>query len=188
MRYFTADLHLHHPKLAALRGFPSVAAHDAAIMAQLYQLDPDTDELWVLGDICTGGVASMEAALEQLSTLRLPLHLVAGNHDPAHPMHHNAGRHRDTYVAVFETVRHEAQVEIAGTAVVLSHFPYRGTPDRFSRQNFDQWQLPDRGDWLIHGHTHDEVRRSGARSICVSLEAWDLRPASEAELIAEMGA
>jgi len=29
--YFTADLHLAHPRLASLRGFETVAAHDAAV-------------------------------------------------------------------------------------------------------------------------------------------------------------
>ncbi|WP_301122430.1 hypothetical protein [Mycolicibacterium fortuitum] len=40
MDYFTADLHLAHPKLASLRGFETVAAHDAAVMAPLHHLDP----------------------------------------------------------------------------------------------------------------------------------------------------
>ena len=39
--------------------------------------------------------------------------------------------------------------------------------------------------WLLHGHTHDSARRSGERSICVSLEAWELRPASAEEIAAE---
>lgn len=69
MDFFTADLHLAHPKLAGLRGFDTVAAHDAAVMAALHRLDPQHDTLWVLGDICAGGVASMESALTQLSTL-----------------------------------------------------------------------------------------------------------------------
>ena len=60
VHYFTADLHLAHPKLAQLRGFASVDAHDV-VMAALYRPDPGTDVLWVLGDICSGGVASMES-------------------------------------------------------------------------------------------------------------------------------
>ena len=74
MDYFTADLHLAHPKLAGQRGFDTVAAHDAAVMAPLYELDTDADVLWVLGDVCSGGVASMRTALEQLGRLRLPMH------------------------------------------------------------------------------------------------------------------
>lgn len=187
MHYFTADLHLAHPKLAQLRGFASVGAHDAAVMAELYRLDPQTDVLWVLGDICSGGVASMESALEQVSTLSVPLHLVTGNHDPVSPMYRGAQRHFAAYTAVFESVQQHARTKVADTGVMLSHFPYSGAPDRFSRKNFDQYQLTNHGMWLLHGHTHDTVRRSGERSICVSLEAWDLRPASAEEIAAEMG-
>lgn len=183
---FTADLHLAHPKLAGLRGFDTVAAHDAAVMAQLYRLDPDADVLWVLGDICSGGVASMESALAQLSTLHVPMHLVTGNHDPVHPMYRGAQKHFDDYATVFASVQQVARTKVGEHGVMLSHFPYAGTPDRFSRKNFDQYQLPDMGQWLIHGHTHASEQRSGTRSICVSLEAWDLRPASAEEITAEM--
>ncbi|MBD0021418.1 serine/threonine protein phosphatase [Gordonia pseudamarae] len=184
--HFTADLHLAHPKLAALRGFDTVAAHDAAIMVALHRLDPDTDTLWVLGDICSGGVASMNSALEQLAPLRVPLHLVTGNHDPVNPMYRNAQRHFAAYTRVFASVQQMARTKVGEHGVVLSHFPYRSTPDRYGRDQFDQYQLPDLGMWLIHGHTHAAQRRSGKRSICVSLEAWSLRPASEPDLIAEM--
>lgn len=184
--FFTADLHLAHPKLAHLRGFDTVASHDAAVMAALYQLDPAQDTLWVLGDICSSGVASMESALVQLSTLHVPMHLVTGNHDPVHPMYRGAQKHFDVYATVFASVQQVARTKVGGEGVMLSHFPYAGTPDRFSRKTFDQYQLPDLGMWLIHGHTHSDERRSGKRSICVSLEAWDLAPASAEQLTAEM--
>ncbi|WP_280833750.1 metallophosphoesterase [Mycolicibacterium frederiksbergense] len=188
MHFFTADLHLAHPKLAGLRGFDTVAAHDAAVMAPLYRLDPEQDTLWVLGDICSGGVASMESALAQLSALHVPMHLVTGNHDPVHPMYRGAQQHFADYAAVFASVQQLARTKIGSTGVLLNHFPYAGTPDRFSRKNFDQYQLSDMGQWLIHGHTHSDQRRSGKRSICVSLEAWNLRPASAEEITEEMEA
>ncbi|WP_018178027.1 metallophosphoesterase [Jongsikchunia kroppenstedtii] len=184
MQYFTADLHLAHPKLAALRGFDSVDAHDASVMAPLYQLDPEEDVLWVLGDICSGGVASMTAALELLSSVHVPMHCVVGNHDPVHPMYRGAQRHFAAYAAVFASVQQTARTKVGNTGVLLSHFPYPGTPDRLSGRDFAQYQLPNLGMWLIHGHTHSAERRSGKRSVCVSLEAWDLRPASESELAA----
>lgn len=108
MHYFTAGLHLAHPKLAQLRGFGTVAAHDAAVMAPLYQLDSAADTLWVLGDICAGGIESMRTALTQLSTLQVPRHLVTGNHDPVHPMYRNAQRHFADYTAVFASVQQVA--------------------------------------------------------------------------------
>lgn len=181
MRYFTADLHLQHPKLADLRGFGSVPEHDAHVVAQLADLGAD-DELWVLGDICSGGVASMESALAQLHELPVPMHLVTGNHDPLHPMRRRAQRHYPAFAAVFASIQQYARVKIGTEDVLLSHFPYAGTPDRLGRDDFAQYQLPDLGMWLIHGHTHSSEKLSGGRSVCVSLEAWDLKPASEVEL------
>lgn len=186
MDYFTADLHLAHPKLAGQRGFETAAAHDAAVMAALSRLDPDADVLWVLGDVCSGGVGSMKTALELLGRLRVSMHLVTGNHDPVHPMYRGAQRHFTAYSAVFASVQQHARTKIGGESVVLSHFPYTGTPDRFARPQFDQYQLPDLGRWLLHGHTHSDQRRSGARSVCVSLEAWELQPVSADELAQEM--
>jgi len=186
VRYFTADLHLAHPKLADLRGFDSVGAHDAAVMAALYRLDPVEDELWILGDICAGGVASMQSALEQLAAVPVPKHLVTGNHDPVHPMYRDAQRHFTAHAEVFASVQQHARAKIGDTGVLLSHFPYAGTPDRFSREQFDQYQLPDRGAWLLHGHTHSSERRSGRRSICLSLEAWGLAPVPADDVAAEM--
>ncbi|MCV7193832.1 metallophosphoesterase [Mycolicibacterium brumae] len=186
MHYFTADLHLQHPKLADLRGFGSVAAHDEAVMAALRVLDPENDVLWVLGDICSGGVGSMESALSQLSTLDVTMHLVTGNHDPCAPMYRNAQRHFSAFATVFASIQQHARTKVGDTGVLLSHFPYRGTPDRHAREHFDQYQLPNLGMWLLHGHTHSAERRSGTRSICVSLEAWELKPASADDLVQEM--
>lgn len=186
VHYFTADLHLQHPKLAELRGFGSIAAHDDAVLTALRELDPEHDVLWVLGDICSGGVASMESALTQLSTLAVPMHLVTGNHDPCSPMYRSAQRHFRAFAAVFASVQQHARTKVGDTGVLLSHFPYRGTPDRHAREYFDQYQLPNFGMWLLHGHTHSAERRSGTRSLCVSLEAWEMRPASADELTGEM--
>lgn len=185
--HYTSDLHFAHPKLAGLRGFDTVGAHDAAVLEPLYELGPD-DELWVLGDICTGGVESMHVALAHLASLSVPLHLVTGNHDPVHPMYRGAQRHFGDYAAVFASVQQFARTKIGERGVVLSHFPYADSPDRFTTRDFSQFQLPDLGMWLIHGHTHSTERRSGKRSINVSLEAWGLRPASESEIVAEMAA
>ena len=185
--YFTSDLHFAHPKLADLRGFASVADHDAAVLDALAALDPDRDVLWVLGDICTGGTASMHTALAHLSTLSVPMHLVTGNHDPVHPMYRNAQRHFADYTAVFASVQPFARTKVGERGVLLSHFPYADSPDRFTTRDFSQYQLPNMGMWLIHGHTHDTERRSGKRSINVSPEAWDLRPAAAEEIAAIIG-
>ncbi|GAA4402143.1 metallophosphoesterase [Tsukamurella soli] len=190
MKHFIADLHLQHPKLAELRGFESTGAHDNALLEALWRIDPTTDELWVLGDICSGGIASMRHALELLGTLEIPMHLVTGNHDPVNPMNRNAHKYFGEFTAVFETVQQYARTLIGGRSVLMSHYPYQGAGDHVGDgagfERFTQYRLPDLGEWLMHGHTHDTSRRSGRRSICVSAEAWGLRPASEVEITEEM--
>lgn len=185
--YFTADLHLGHPRLAANRGFHTVAGHDAAVMSALYELDPYTDALWVLGDVSSSSRSGFEYALEQLSTVRVPMHLVLGNHDAAHPTREDSEWYRELCELVFDTVQESAEVELGGRTVSLSHFPYLNTRDRYSRKDFQKWQVMDNGGLLLHGHTHSSQRRSGDRSVCVSLEAWNLRPASADEVLAEFG-
>lgn len=110
--------------------------------------------LWVLGDVCAGSVESMHTALEQLSTLQVPMHLVTGNHDPVHPMYRTAQRHFGAYAAVFSSVAQVARTKVGETGVLLSHFPYLGSPDRCSRKQFDQYQLP--GSWRSSRAVVDE--------------------------------
>lgn len=184
--YFAADLHLAHPKIAGLRGFHTVAAHDTFVMQGLYMLDPDEDELWLLGDLSSNSPESMWTALDMLDKVPVPKHAVLGNHDPGHSMHPDHNTYRGAYSEVFDSVQEYAQISVLGEFVTLSHFPYLGTPDRYSRRDFSAWQTPDEGGLLVHGHTHSREPRSGSRSVCVSMEAWGMRPAEDTYVMAEM--
>ena len=108
-------------------------------------------------------------------------HLIAGNHDSVHPLHEDAHKVLPAYLEVFASVQQSARRKLAGQQVLLSHFPYLDGADsgegRAARR-FDQWQLPDCGAWLLHGHTHSAGRRSGPRGIHVGLDAWGLTPVS----------
>ncbi len=111
MKYFTSDLHLHHPFVAALRGYakPEYAhlaaadlreyartnrwkladmvdwqRHDHTIIDNINERVGEEDELYVLGDLSTGGRASLTGALQTLEGLRVPRanrHLILGNHE-----------------------------------------------------------------------------------------------------------
>lgn len=183
MKYFIADLHLAHPKLAEHRGFDSMEEHDAAILASLEGLQK-SDQLWVLGDVSSGSSGSTTAALEQLAQLRSQLHpavgfhLITGNHDRCHPMHRDAHKHQAAYLAVFDSVAMVARTRIEGREWLLSHHPYTG--DHSSEDRHVQYRLRDLGAPLIHGHTHSETRVDG-NQVCVSWEAWR-RPVSEQEI------
>lgn len=186
MKYFLADLHLHHPKLAALRGFDSVEEHDAAIMEGIHALSPD-DQLWVLGDICSGGKESMLNALGKLVLVKTPMYLISGNHDQVHPLHRDCYKYWAEFTGVFQGIFPFARTAFAGRRLFMSHFPYVGQGDHTSEERFTQYRLHNEGGYLIHGHTHSSELRSGPRSVCVSAEATGLKPISEVGIAEVLG-
>lgn len=182
--WFTSDLHIGHRWAASVR-FPSggdVAAHDAHLAEQWDKWVRHDDLVWVLGDL------SMESgarnAIEWIRERPGTKHLITGNHDRCH-----TGIHRDgyAYTATYLTAFHSVQPFLrrriftknhGAQEVLLSHFPYRGSPygDRYEGSDpfnrFEQWRLPNMGAWLLHGHTHSTDRQHG-RSIHVGVDAWD---------------
>lgn len=193
--FFTSDLHLGHEKVAELRGFDSIAAHDRHLVDVWQSTVAPDDTVWVLGDITLGNPIG---ELVLLSVLNGTKHLVWGNHDQGHPMHRNAHRKAAQYTlltpsgrAAFASAQAFARRRINGRSVLLSHFPYFGdTPGR-EHDRHRQYRLQiDESDPLdiIHGHTHGtevvtEVPMWGAgatpaqpvRQIHVGLDAHGLR-------------
>ncbi|WKD60905.1 Calcineurin-like phosphoesterase superfamily domain protein [Corynebacterium ciconiae DSM 44920] len=178
--FFTADLHLGHDTVAQHRGFPNAPAHDNHILSQLATTLGKRDTLYILGDVTDN--ADWEYGLHCLTPIRsltgAELHLIAGNHDPVHPMHRNWKKHVDEYLRVFSTVTTADTTRAMGRRCLVSHFPYEGdhsTPDRYT-----QWRLPDEGAPIIHGHTHATQSlshtKSGTPQICVSVDAHNYRP------------
>ena len=172
--FFTSDLHIGHSMLAELRGFDSVAEHDAVVLANLRKIGKGHD-IFILGDIVFGPdkVGGIARILESLAGNKV--HLILGNHDRGHPCNPNGYRHLGLYEG-FTSVQTAAQVR----GMMLSHFPYNG--DHTREQRFDQWRLRDCGLTLLHGHTHSCEKVSYSPSttvqVNVALEAWDMRPAS----------
>lgn len=180
---FTSDLHLGHLKVAELRGFNSVQDHDDTILSNWCEVVAEEDIVWVLGDL-TIGRRDLPGALAALHQLPGRKRLILGNHDPGHPRFRDAHRWSDTYATVFEHMATCARIKIQGREVLLSHFPYER--DRGEIRH-EQWRLPDLGSTLVHGHTHGTERRSysrtGSLELHVGLDAWELRPVSDRELL-----
>jgi len=193
--WLISDLHLGHSFVAGLRGFDEVGDHDAAVMASLSVVTPE-DVLWVLGDVtCTGDRTKMSRALTMLMTHPARKHLVAGNHDPVHPMHAEAHKWIPFYHPAFLSVQPFARLKIAGTdagirrkSLLLSHFPYWG--DSHGEDRYAQYRLPDLGLPLVHGHTHQPERTArgpgGGLQINVCWEAWQ-RPVKLDEIVEIIG-
>lgn len=190
--YFTSDLHFGHRKVAALRGFgeheTATEAHDEALLARWHDAVREDDVVFVLGDVSAGGRTGTEHALGLLDLLPGRKRLIAGNHDPVHPMNREAHKWSAAFAEVFEFVAPFARVKVLGREVVLSHFPYyrdRGEP------RYLQWRLRHEGVPLLHGHTHGEERLtvspfSGPHGptveVHVGADAWGLSPVSDAEV------
>ncbi|MDR6868697.1 calcineurin-like phosphoesterase family protein [Microbacterium resistens] len=210
--FYTSDLHLGHDKVAAIRGFEYPGDHDEALALNWVANVQPEDTVYVLGDVTgTSATAKVEAALGVLTRLPGKKHLIAGNHDPVHPMHRSTfAKWFPRYAEVFETITPFLRRRIGGHEVALSHFPYASYGEgphrggtKASRHN--QWRLPDLGLPIIHGHTHQPEREhmeggdnhrlefDGTRSyyvvrpsrgIHVGVDAWDFAPAPQEALIA----
>ncbi|WNO26053.1 metallophosphoesterase [Arthrobacter phage Wildwest] len=150
--FFHADWHFNHAFVAETRGYASAEEHDEALVARINSVVTKRDHIYVLGDLFMGSVTR---GLEQIKRVNGVKHLVLGNHDPGHPMHRKSIPHTRRFLDVFESVSLHEQVKLpGGRKVLLSHFPYEG--DHSEKDRYTQWRLPDEGEWLIHGHVHEQ--------------------------------
>lgn len=225
MKYFTADLHLCHPFVAATRGFykrtadvpeqgrrpdginafrhsmseadfntlVDVERHDHTVINRINARVGKQDELYILGDLSSGGTASLRRALSLLDELHVPpsrRHLILGNHDGFRMKPSNAAD-----IAVrFGSVSDNLSMDIDGTPAVLSHVPRYEYLDGSVREGMASNSLEKtlrkhalrvpHGIIHLYGHTHgrspDEFHDGW--SLNVGLDAWNLRPVSENEV------
>lgn len=179
--WLTADLHIAHRYVSELRGFADPAEHDAALAENWDRLVRPDHQVWVLGDISVGGKANEMRALEWIAARPGTKHLVAGNHDSCHPYRSQAHKWQRIYLEVFASVQMAAVRKLDGHRVLLSHFPFQGSPDgdHTVENRFEEWRLPRTGEnadrWLLHGHTHSPDRIHG-QQIHVGLDAHNLAP------------
>ena len=186
--YYTADLHLCHEKVAKIRGFDSVPDHDSAVIKALSEVAHSGNQIYILGDISGGGRETTALGTLALTFMHkdADLHLICGNHDSFHPMHRNYVKNRDSALlnAVFKTVDTMGTFRHNKDKVILSHFPYTG--DR-GEDRYPEYRLNDTGKPIVHGHTHSSEKVSysdkGSLQICVSLDAWGMKPVPKHELV-----
>jgi len=177
---YTSDLHIGHPMVAAKRGHASAEDHDRALRDIWLGQVGDGDQVWILGDLSP----EAESGLEWLAGLPGAKHLVAGNHDRVHPGRRNGYKHMRRYLKVFDSVQPFARHRINDVDLLLSHFPY--SDPRTPQPRNMQWRLPDRGEFLAHGHVHSAQRLTSPREVHVGFDAWG-RLVSRAEVAALLG-
>lgn len=177
--FYSSDTHFLHAFVSGLRGFASPDEHDEAVIANWNAAVRPGDMVWHLGDV---GVGNEARILGQAARLNGVKHLIAGNHDRCWPGHREARKRQRAWLEVFESVQAFTKTRIDGRTVLLSHLPYEGAGDHTAEERYPQFRLPDLGEWLVHGHTHQPEQVDGPRSVHAGLDAWGLRPVSEGEI------
>lgn len=185
--FLSSDPHFGHLKVASIRGFATTQAHDDDVYGSYRRTLKGGDDLWILGDL-SANRAGEEQALEMLWVLKRDtgarLHLVSGNHDSVSGIHRDGYKHQKRFMLTFDSVQDFARKRGPNREkVMLSHYPFAAAGDGPHREGarYLEYRLPDLGDWLLHGHTHQPERVSGPRSIHVGWDAWQ-RPVSWGEI------
>ena len=168
--FFTADTHFGDEHILRLRGrlFPTVEAHDAALVARWNEAVGEHDEVWHVGDFANG--ASREHVAAVFARLNGRKRLVRGNHDT----------NRVLELPWAEPPVESIRLSLRGpdgeeSRVFLAHYAHRAWPGLW------------RGARHLYGHTHAQIPDT-LRSCDVGVDAWDYRPVTLAEAISRQDA
>lgn len=153
--WFTSDTHFGHTKIISPTfgtprpEFPTIEAHDEALVTNWNAVVAPGDEVWHLGDFSYKCHPKRARAL--FDRLAGTKHLVRGNHDKG------AGQ---LPWASMQDVRH---LVIDGRGIWLSHYAHR------------TWPRCHRGDMHLYGHSHGQLPGDG-RSLDVGVDCWGYGP------------
>lgn len=113
--FFISDLHFGHKNVLAFdnREFPSIEAHDEALIRNWNEAVGIDDDVWILGDISWHGPMKTVEILKRLNGVK---HLCIGNHD------YKLLRNQDVR-ACFAEITPYREIEVDGCGVVLCHYP-----------------------------------------------------------------
>lgn len=158
--FFTSDTHFNDPRVLRIdrRPFPSLAAHDAALVERWNETVQMDDVVWHLGDFARGDAGRVEGLLRQLNGCK---HLIIGNNDPPATLQ----------AAGWASVQHYAEMTLDGKLLVLCHYPFR------------TWNRMGQGSIDLHGHSHNKLKPA-TRQYDVGVDGWDHRPVTLAQVLA----
>lgn len=114
--FFTSDLHLGHDKpfIYEARGFENIEEHDIALINNWNKIVSDDDDVFLLGDVVVGSIAT---GINHLKMLRGKIHIVRGNHDT------------DAKIAKYLECKHVVEVaesirlKVGHRTLLLTHYP-----------------------------------------------------------------
>jgi calcineurin-like phosphoesterase family protein len=171
--WFTSDTHFGHSRIIELcdRPFSSVDAMNEGIIENWNALVKPNDLVFHMGDVAMGKIAD---SLPLVGRLNGRIALVPGNHDRVFSGNKISHIERFTpeYLKVFETILPE-WTGLDVLPVDFCHFPFAG--DSHEDDRYTELRPVDNGQWLIHGHVHDEWKVRG-KQINVGVDVWDFRP------------
>lgn len=172
--YLYSDPHFCHANVIKFceRPFRDVQ-HMNEEMIRLYNsvVGPDDICIWV-GDCFWKAGKSSKEIMSRLNGKKI---LVLGNHDKGMEGMMNMG---------FDWACYEMKLHIAGEVVQIKHYPFR--PPWWKRvwnkllgrkTKYLERRPVNRGQWLIHGHTHSPEKFRG-KAIHVGVDAWKYKPVS----------
>lgn len=169
MDYFIADTHFGHDKVRAQRGFASVEAMDALLIAQWNARVTDADDVFIVGDLMCHNTLPAEAYLRQLKGRK---HLAVGNHDRTWMRTVRLAEWFVEVALVIEGVR-------KGTFFTCSHYPMM------------DWYRRRHGALQIYGHIHASAAepycpflKTVPRAYNAGVDVNNFRPVTLSELMA----
>lgn len=163
-KFFTADLHLGHEKIAHVRGFKFCVDHDDYLIDQINQKVTRTDDLYLLGDF------GFRPCKYRPRIKCRHIHFVIGNHDKPSECQQ-----------VFGTVHKIISTKVSGGRVYMCHFPMAF------------WENSHNGSAHVYGHCHSSREATldqcfpGRRSMDVGVDnakklKGDWRPFTEGDV------
>jgi calcineurin-like phosphoesterase family protein len=176
--FFTADLHFGHLNIIeyAHRPFRDVDHMNAELVRRWNAVVTPGDTVWVLGDFAMGRIADTLPIVASLNGCKI---LLAGNHDRCSPLNNAKWLEwTDRYLSEGFSRVIQGDLELArllNMPVTVSHFPYVG--DHGDEDRYVAARPRDRGNWLLHGHVHNEWKVRG-RMVNVGVDVWDYAPVS----------
>lgn len=185
--WFTSDTHFGHARIIELcnRPFESVEHMNESMIENFNALVGPQDLVYHLGDVAMGTLADSLPLVGRLNGHKF---LVPGNHDRVFSENKPAyiERFLPEYQKVFSGVRSEyICLRPPGAELIdLCHFPFEG--DSHEEDRYSHRRPPNDGQWLLHGHVHDEWKING-RQINVGVDVWDFRPVNLDEILAITG-
>lgn len=187
--WFTSDIHFGHAACIDYcnRPIKNLDEFKEKFIEDWNKLVRPFDRVIFVGDIFFyHSKEEMKTTLERMNGIKI---LVKGNHDFKAAIMQNAG---------FQICVDELVMTIADEKVTISHYPFRmkewlfrwikfkasvikamrwlgiGTRPIFFEKYHNRRPV-DRGQFLIHGHTHSKHKVNG-RAIHVGVDAWDYKP------------